>query len=92
MRELTKEFIEETGKVLLEEPTNSVEESEGYISYDSTLSWVSSPGDLYITMSEPTAVISIGSWYIDIYDKTFTEEQIKNMREFFGWEVKNLCE
>ena len=41
---------------------------------------------------EPTAIIHIGSWHVQIYDKTFTEEQIKNMREFFGWEVENLCE
>ena len=39
-----------------------------------------------------SAVIRIGSWHIQIKDKTFTEEQIKNMREFFGWEVENLCE
>lgn len=41
---------------------------------------------------EPTAIIHIGSWSIQIYNTTFTEEQIKNMREFFGWEVENLCE
>lgn len=45
-----------------------------------------------LTEEEPTAIIHIGSWYIQIYNKTFTEEQIKNMREFFGWEVENLCE
>lgn len=39
-----------------------------------------------------SAVIWIGNWCIQIKDKTFTEEQIKNMREFFGWEVENLCE
>lgn len=39
-----------------------------------------------------SAVIWIGNWCIQLKDKTFTEEQIKNMREFFGWEVKNLCE
>ena len=39
-----------------------------------------------------SAVIWICNWCIQIKDKTFTEEQIKNMREFFGWEVKNLCE
>ena len=41
---------------------------------------------------EPAAIIHIGSWHIQIFNKTFTEEQIKNMKEFFGWEVKNLCE
>lgn len=46
-----------------------------------------------LTVKKPTAVISIGSnFHIEIADKTFTEEQIKNMREFFGWEVENLCE
>ena len=40
---------------------------------------------------EPTAIIHIGSWHIQIFNKTFTKEQIKNMREFFGWEVENLC-
>ena len=39
-----------------------------------------------------SAVIWIGNWCIQLKDKTFTEEQIKNMREFFGWEVENLCE
>ena len=39
-----------------------------------------------------SAVIWIGNWGIQLKDKTFTEEQIKNMREFFGWEVENLCE
>ena len=33
---------------------------------------------------EPTAIIHIGSWHIQIFNKTFTKEQIKNMREFFG--------
>lgn len=92
MRELTKEFIEETGKILLEEPVNHAENIGTYTVDNDTLAWVSGPGDTFITVQEPTAVISIGSWYINIYDKTFTEEQIKNMREFFGWEVKNLCE
>lgn len=39
-----------------------------------------------------SAVIWIGNWYIQLKDKTFTEEQIKNMKELLGWEVKNLCE
>ena len=39
-----------------------------------------------------TAVIEIGSWHIHLIDKTFTQEQIDHMREYFGWEVKNLCE
>ena len=39
-----------------------------------------------------TAQIQIGSWYINLVGKTFTPEQIEHMREYFGWEVKNLCE
>ena len=39
-----------------------------------------------------TAVIQIGNWHIQLVDKTFTQEQINHMREYFGWEVKNLCE
>ena len=39
-----------------------------------------------------SAVIQIGNLHIYLIDKTFTENQIKNMREYFGWEVKNLCE
>lgn len=39
-----------------------------------------------------SAVIQIGNLHIYLTDKTFTENQIKNMREYFGWEVKNLCE
>ena len=39
-----------------------------------------------------SAVIQIGNFYINLIGKTFTEDQIKNMREYFGWEVKNLCE
>lgn len=39
-----------------------------------------------------SAAIQIGSWCINLIDKTFTEDQIKNMKEYFGWDVKNLCE
>ena len=39
-----------------------------------------------------TAIIEIGSWHIYLIDKTFTQEQIDHMREYFGWEVRNLCE
>lgn len=37
-----------------------------------------------------SAKISIGNWEINLTDKTFTEEQIKNMKEMLGWEVENL--
>ena len=39
-----------------------------------------------------TAVIQIDNWHIQLVDKTFTQEQINHMREYFGWEVKTLCE
>ena len=39
-----------------------------------------------------TAIIEIGSLHIQLFNKTFTQEQIDHMREYFGWEVKNLCE
>ena len=39
-----------------------------------------------------SAAIQIGNWCINLIDKTFTEDQIKNMKEYFGWDVKNLCE
>ena len=39
-----------------------------------------------------TAVIEIGNWHIQLINKTFTQEQIDHMREYFGWEVRNLCE
>ena len=43
-----------------------------------------------IALPKYSARISIGSLQIDLTDKTFTEEQIKNMKEMLGWEVKNL--
>ena len=39
-----------------------------------------------------TAIIEIGSWHIQLVNKTFTQEQIDHMREYFGWEIRNLCE
>ena len=39
-----------------------------------------------------TAIIEIGNLHIKLIDKTFTQEQIDHMREYFGWEVRNLCE
>ena len=46
----------------------------------------------FIQPMKYSAVIEIGNWHINLVDKTFTEDQIKNMKEYFGWEVKNLCE
>lgn len=43
-----------------------------------------------LNCAKATAQIKIGSLAISIYDKTFTESQINNMREYFGWEVRNL--
>ena len=48
------------------------------------------PEDAKIALPKYSAKISIGNWEINLTDKTFTEEQIKNMKEMLGWEVKNL--
>ena len=50
------------------------------------------PEENIIQPPKYSAVIQIGNLHIYLTDKTFTEDQIKNMREYFGWEVKNLCE
>lgn len=50
------------------------------------------PEENIIRPQKYSAVIQIGNLHICLTDKTFTENQIKNMREYFGWEVKNLCE
>ena len=50
------------------------------------------PEENIIRPPKYSAVIQIGNFYINLIGKTFTEDQIKNMREYFGWEVKNLCE
>ena len=50
------------------------------------------PEENIIKPPKYSAVIQIGNLHIYLMDKTFTEDQIKNMREYFGWEVKNLCE
>lgn len=46
--------------------------------------------DCKIELPRCSAMISIGSLQINLTGKTFTEEQIKNMKEMLGWEVKNL--
>ena len=43
-----------------------------------------------IELPKYSAKISIGSLQINLTGKTFTEEQIKNMKEMLGWEVENL--
>lgn len=43
-----------------------------------------------IKLPKYSAKISIGSLQINLTGKTFTEEQIKNMKEMLGWEVENL--
>lgn len=50
------------------------------------------PEENIIRPPKYSAVIQIGNLHIYLTDKTFTENQIKNMREYFGWEIKNLCE
>ena len=48
-------------------------------------------GDLsVITMPKYTAKIEIGNFVTQLQNKTFTEKQIENLREAFGWEVSNL--
>lgn len=46
--------------------------------------------DCSIKQTKFTSKIKIGSWEINLIDKTFTEEQIKNMKEMLGWDVENL--
>lgn len=48
------------------------------------------PEGAKIALPKYSARISIGSLQINLTGKTFTEEQIKNMKEMLGWEVKNL--
>lgn len=43
-----------------------------------------------IALPKYSARISIGNFQINLTDKTFTEKQIKNMKEMLGWEVENL--
>lgn len=43
-----------------------------------------------IELPKYSARISIGNFQINLTDKTFTEEQIENMKEMLGWEVENL--
>lgn len=43
-----------------------------------------------INLPKYSARISIGNFQINLTDKTFTEEQIENMKEMLGWEVENL--
>ena len=62
------------------------QDNDEYINEATTVS----DGKAYVWTKNPSAVIKIGSLSIDVYDKTFTDEQIKNMKEFFGWEVENL--
>ncbi len=43
-----------------------------------------------IKLPKYTAKITIGNWTINLLDKTFTKEQIKNTKELLGWDVENL--
>ena len=50
-------------------------------------------GDLPgITLPKYTAKIEIGNFVIQLQNKTFTDEQIKNMKEMLGLEVTNLVD
>lgn len=48
----------------------------------------------YETVKEPkySAVIEIGDLHIHLINKTFTKRQIKRMKKYFGWEVRNIDE
>lgn len=48
--------------------------------------------DSELTLPVTTAKIKIGNLEINLTDKTFTDEQIKNMKEMLGWDVVNLVE
>ena len=50
------------------------------------------PEENIIQPPKYSAIIQIGNLHIYLTDKTFTEDQIQHMKEYFGWEVKNLCE
>lgn len=56
-----------------------------------TLADLSYKGSEFIK-PEYTAKIKIGNLEINLTDKTFTYEQIKNMKEMLGWDVENLVE
>ena len=43
-----------------------------------------------IELPKYSARISIGNFQINLTDKRFTKEQIKNMKEMLGWDVENL--
>lgn len=45
-----------------------------------------------ITTKKPTAEIIIGDFHIMINDKVFTKKQIKHIKWYFGWDVRNLEE
>ena len=39
-----------------------------------------------------SAVIEIGDLHIQLTNKTFTKRQIRHMKKYFGWEVRNIDE
>ena len=45
-----------------------------------------------IKLREPTAEVIIGTLHLKLYEKTFTKKQIQHIRDYFGFEVKNLKE
>lgn len=45
----------------------------------------------FITCKEPKSTIKIGNLEIQI-DKVFTNEQKEHIKEYFGFEVKDMCE
>ena len=48
--------------------------------------------DITLRQQKYSAVIEIGDWHIQLSNKTFTKRQIKHMKKYFGWEVRNIDE
>ena len=83
--EPTEHKGEEDNRTCFKEPKEKIK--KGPIAVEDMIT----PDQLRAIMSPKySAKISIGNWEINLTDKTFTEEQIKNMKEMLGWEVENL--
>lgn len=95
-----KFYSEEIGRCLFDGAPDycSFENNEGNCTYFKPKMIECGSNDVYndeleggtIAFPKYSARISIGNWEINLTDKTFTEEQIKNMKEMLGWEVENL--
>ena len=68
------------------------EDAEKYTTVGETLSLFQGIRDSVIREPKYSAVIEIGNWHIQLTNKTFTKRQIKHMKKYFGWEVRNIDE